>query len=98
MAFLKAILTDEKKVLKAAQVTKINVPLYAELSVKEMYQEVLLDEDLRPFLPDLKVHTSKVPESDFFFGVVATIKGDFLRGVIEEANNQRFISANEEEE
>jgi len=53
---------DEKKVLKANQVVKMNVPLYAELSVKEMYQEAISDEDLSPFLPDLKTHCSKMPE------------------------------------
>jgi len=62
MGFLRAILMDEKKVLKANQVVKMNVPLYAELSVKEMYQEAISDEDLSPFLPDLKTHCSKMPE------------------------------------
>jgi len=90
MSFLRAVLLDEKRLLKSQEVVKCNVPLYTELSVKELYTEAMQDEELRAFLPELKVHTSKVPERDFFFGVLGTLKGEYLNALIQEAHGKRF--------
>jgi len=58
--------------------------------VKELYTEAMQDEELRAFLPELKVHTSKVQERDFFFGVLGTLKGEYLNALIQEAHGKRF--------
>jgi len=81
---------DEKRLLKSQEVVKCNVPLYSELSVKELYAEAIQDEELRVFLPEMKVHTCKVPERDFFFGVLGTLKGEYLNALIQEAHSKRF--------
>jgi len=90
IAFLKAILADEKKVLKAEDVIMVNVPMYPELTVKEMYPEAMGDEEVAKYLPSIPDQSSKLPEREFFYGVLATIRGDFLKKAIDEANGKRF--------
>jgi len=97
VTFLKAILSDEKKVLKAENVLKVNVPLYPELSVKDMYKDAMEDPEVAKYLPSIPDLSNKLPEREFFFGVLATIRGEFLKKAIDEANGKRFAVAKDEE-
>jgi len=92
ISFLKAILADEKKVLKAEDVVKVNVPLYPELSIKDMYPEAMGDEEVARYLPSIPDQSTKLPEREFFFGVLATIRGEYLKKAIDEANGKRFAT------
>ena len=50
--FLKAIFTDEKKLLKKNQVSYISVPEWDELSVKKLWPNIKLDENLAIYFQD----------------------------------------------
>jgi hypothetical protein len=50
--FLRAIVANEKKVLKQTEVTTLVVPKFEELSVKNLYAEALSDPVVGPYLPD----------------------------------------------
>jgi hypothetical protein len=52
MAFLKGILNGTKKVLKASQIVHLAVPKYKEMSMKNLYEFAMQDEDVRTYLPD----------------------------------------------
>ena len=48
------------------------------------------DEELEVYLPTKKQLSNKLPERSFFFGVLGTIKEDYLREIIEEAHKKRY--------
>jgi DNA helicase IV len=76
--FIRAILSDKKQALKQAEVRHFVVPKYEELSVKNLYEDALKDAQVGPYLPDLEMNSNRLPERDFFFGVLGTIKPDYL--------------------
>ena len=43
LIFLKAILSDQKKAIKNLDLKTVDVPNYAELSVKNMYEDAMRD-------------------------------------------------------
>ena len=43
LSFIRAILQDKKKVFKTSELNKINIPRYEELSVKNLYKDVMAD-------------------------------------------------------
>ena len=66
------------------------VPKYPELSVKNMFEEAMRDAEVSTYLPDFEMKSKKFPERDFFFGVLASIKPDYLKQVIEIAHQNRL--------
>ena len=46
LAFIRAILQNKKKVLKTPELIKINIPRYEELSVRNLYDDVMKDADV----------------------------------------------------
>ena len=54
LAFIKAILCEEKKALKSIDVKLMEVPNYPEISVKNMYDDAMNDPELVPYLPTKK--------------------------------------------
>ena len=82
LVFLRAILSDEKKALKNSELKTINVPNYVELSVKNMYDDAMRDPLVSQYLPDKKMNSGKLPERSFFFGVLSTLKFQYLTKVV----------------
>ena len=66
------------------------VPKYEELSVKNLYPDAIKDQVIGPYLPDLEMNSQRLPERDFFFGILGTLKPDYLKKIIDEAFNNRF--------
>jgi hypothetical protein len=58
--------------------------------VKNLYHDVMKDAELSQFIPSFEQNSKKYPERDFFFGVMATVRGDYLKTIIEHAHKQRF--------
>lgn len=85
LSFLRDILCNKKKFLRNNEVNRIEVPMYQELSVKNMYQDAMADEVLKDYLPSLEQLSGKLPERDFFFGILCTLKNGYMIEVIAEA-------------
>ena len=51
VVFLRAIVADQKKVLRQGRVTHLVVPKFEEISVKSLYAECLADPIVGPYLP-----------------------------------------------
>ena len=51
LSFMRDILKDEKRALKTNEVVHLEVPLYAEISVKNLYEDAMADPDLSRYLP-----------------------------------------------
>lgn len=67
----------------------MKVPHYEELSVKNLYQDAIKNKDVAPYLPSLEQNSGKLPERHFFFGVLATVKPDYLKSIIKDAQMNR---------
>lgn len=90
LSFVRAILQNKKRALKSIEIKKINVPKYEEISVKNLYNDAMSDPDLAQYLPDPKMSSGKLPEREFFFGIMATIRADYLNKIIQDADQIRF--------
>ena len=55
------------------------------------------DPVLSKYLPDKKQLSGKLPERDFFFGVLGTLKRQYLEDIIKDANEKRFKPSDEPE-
>jgi hypothetical protein len=69
------------------EVKRITVPRYEELSVKNLYDDAMSDHDLSVYLPDRDQLSNKLPERDFFFGILGTIKPDYLTKIFDHAES-----------
>ena len=92
--FLKAVLKREKALLKLAEVKRINVPLYDELSVVNIWPMVRDNKKLMFYFPD-KLPKGRVPDRSYFFNILNTFHEDYVNTLVKHANEQRN-SANEE--
>jgi hypothetical protein len=57
-------------------------PQLFEISVKNLYDDIMGDSDVAVYLPSKKQCSNKLPERDFFFGVLATLKNEYLKEII----------------
>ena len=90
VSFLRAIFCNKKKALRQTNVHNIVVPHYEELSVKNLYDDAMKDELLRDYLPDLEQNSNRIPERDFFFGILGSLRPEYLKKIIDDANKVRY--------
>ena len=95
--FLKQVMGDKKDLLAMARVRTINVPLYDELSVKKFYPMFQGDEEVMRYLPD-PTPDMRLPDRTYFFNILNTIKPEYMRSVVEHANNLRMSGQAEAKE
>ena len=48
------------------------------------------DELVKDYLPDLEGNFNRVPEREFFFGILGTLRPLYLKKIIEDANKVRY--------
>ena len=64
----------------------MEVPNYAEVSVKNLYEDAISDPELAKYLPSKEQLAGKLPEREFFFGVLCTLRWQYMVDIIEEAH------------
>lgn len=89
--FLKQVLAEEKHLLPNDEVKTVSVPLYDELSVKKFYPMFQADKEVMRYLPD-PTPDGRLPDRKYFFNILNTLKPDYMKKVIEHANNQRMTA------
>jgi len=52
----------------------MKVPLFQEISVKNLYKDAMTDPVLQKYLPNPDQLSGKLPERDYFFGILCTLK------------------------
>ena len=82
ISFLKALLSEEKKAFKSNEIRMIEIPNYPEISVTNLYDDAMSDPDVALYLPSKLQLSNKLPERNFFFGVLGTLKPEYLNEVI----------------
>ena len=89
MRFLRDFLNGTKNLIKAANVLHFNVPLYEELSVENIFNQVKDDKSIISYLNYYEDHTV-LPNRHFFFGILGTLEPSYLASLIKHANKIRF--------
>ena len=92
--FLKEVFAEKKQLLKKAQVVRIEVPHYDELSVKRLWPEFKKDPEFLQYFPS-KYPKDKGPPRDYFFNILNTLYPDYLQQVMAHANEQRMAAGAE---
>lgn len=90
LSFLRDLLSDKKLHLKRNEVIFLAVPNYKEISVTNLYDDAMKDPVLNKYLPDKNQLSGKLPEREFFFGVLGTLKNQYMKDIIKDAQEKRF--------
>ena len=89
MDFLKSVLAGKKQLVKRSRVPRIAVPKYPELAVKALFPKILQSSPgIIDFFPDPE--TNKLPEAEFFYGILAAFDQKWLLDNIAEAEKRRL--------
>ena len=97
LSFLRDILADKKLHLKQNEVIRLEIPSYQELSVKNLYEDAMRDPALAKYLPSKEQLSNKLPEREFFFGVLCTLRKQYMTDIIAEAQAKRFKIQDEDQ-
>ncbi len=96
LSFMRDILSEKKRHLKQNEVNHMEVPAYQEISVKNMYEDAMADELLKKYLPTKEQLGNRLPERDFFFGIVSTLRNQYMKDVIADAHKRRYTIADDD--
>ena len=89
--FLKSVLVEDKDLFKLSAIKFKHVPLYDELSVVQLWPSLQKDAQFMKYMPD-KLPRGRVPDREYFFNVLNTLKEGYLSSLIEHAIAQRNSS------
>ena len=92
--FLKEVLTEDKALLRLDQVSRVNVPLYDELSVANIWPMMKIDEKLMMYFPT-KMAKNRLPDRGYMFNILNTFQPNYLQALIKHANDQRNSVSND---
>jgi hypothetical protein len=70
-------------------------PRYKELAVKKLWEFVQEIEELYCYFPDY--NEGVLPERDYLFTIISTLKPNETKEIIEEARNQRSVTMPEDD-
>ena len=97
LSFLRDILSDKKLHLKQNEVIRLEIPSYQELSVKNLYEDAMKDAVLSKYLPNKDQLSNKLPEREFFFGVMCTLRKQYMSDIIAAAQAKRYKIQDEDQ-
>ena len=90
VSFMRDILADKKLHLKQNEVIRLDIPAYQELSVKNLNEDAMKDPVLTKYLPTKEQLSNKLPERKFFFGIVCTLRKQYMTDIIHDASSKRY--------
>ena len=67
-------------------------PLWPEFAVKDIYSRVQADQEFMKYMPKGSALDCKAPERRFFWGVLSTLRPDYVDALIAEARDLRARS------
>ena len=86
--FLKEVFAEEKELLELKNVKWINVPLFDELSVVNMWPMMKEEKEIIMYFPS-KLPKGRVPDREYFFNILNTFQPLYVDQIIQHANAQR---------
>ena len=80
--------------IKIEKVSLKVIPRYKELSVKNIWEYIREVEEIYQYFPD---YTEKqLPERDYLFAIVSTLRPDSLDSLVSDARKKRSLNENPE--
>ena len=58
--------------------------------MKNLYEDAMLDPVLAKYLPTKEQLSNKLPEREFFFGILCTLRKQYMKDIIHAASSKRF--------
>ena len=92
--FLKEVFAEDKELLDLKNVKWINVPLYDELSVVNIWPMTKENKQIMMYFPN-KLPKGRVPDREYFFNILNTFQPLYVDQIIQHANAQRNSVASE---
>ncbi len=83
--FLRDVFSGKKHLIPRAQLRPISVPEYDELSVKNLWHEVVQDKDFAQYFPS-SITEKSLPPREFFFNILNTVQPDYVAALIKHAH------------
>ena len=68
----------------------MEVPYHLEISVKNLYEDSMKDELLVKYMPTKEQLSGRLPEIDFFFGLMCTLRNQYMKDIISGAKKARY--------
>jgi hypothetical protein len=93
---MRDLLSEAKLCLKQNEVNRMEVPCYQEISVKNLYEDAVKDEVLARYLPSKEQLAGRLPEREFFFGLLCTLKNQYMKDIIADAHKARYTVADDD--
>ena len=90
VGFMRDILSEAKSHLRQNEVNHMEVPHYQEISVKNLYEDAMKDEVLAKYLPTKEQLSGRLPERGFFFGLLCTLRNQYMKDIIADAQKARY--------
>lgn len=77
----------------------MKIPKYKELAMKTLYEWAMQVTEVRAYLPEHDMIVgSKMPDREFFLGILCTLKEDEMHGLLDNAIKKRFEADNDPEQ
>ena len=93
--FLRDVLAGKKDLMPLDQVKLCTVPSYDELSVKNMWPQMTNDPEFMKYFPS-KLPKGRLPEREYFFNIMNSVRGEYTQRLIKHANEQRMTAKHED--
>ena len=90
VSFMRDILSEAKLYLRQNEVNRMEVPCYQEISVKNLYEDAIKDDILAKYLPTKEQLSGRLPERSFFFGLMCTLRHQYMKDIIADAQKARY--------
>ena len=96
IGFMRDILSEAKSFLRQNEINRMEVPCYQEISVKNLYEDAIKDEILAKYLPSKEQLSGRLPEREFFFGLLCTLRNQYMKDIIADAHKARYTVADDD--
>jgi len=93
---MRDILSDKKLHLKQNEIFHLEVPAYQEISVKNLYDDAMADATLVKYLTSKEYLSGRLLEREFFFGILCTLKNQYMKDIIADAHKKRYTVADDD--
>ena len=70
------MLQEQKKLMGLDEVKRVNVPMYDELSVVNLWPDMKLDQHFMLYFPD-QFPKGRLPDRTYFFDIMNTLMKDY---------------------
>lgn len=86
--FLKEVFEGNKRLLELNEVKYVNVPLYDELSVGNLWPQLQEFPEFQSFFPS-KFPKGRLPDRTYMFNILNTVMTGYTQALIKHAKEQR---------